>query len=59
MLVDIQLLDRKATRDEVFLTKMQRMGGLVEKFCPEMNNDYWSQIRKLNRSAAAAKKKVN
>lgn len=46
MLVDGSYMTRRASRDDIVATKVERMKELLEKFCPEMNSEFWKKIEK-------------
>lgn len=46
MLVEGSYMARRAARDDIVATKVERMKELLEKFCPEMNSEFWKKIEK-------------
>lgn len=46
MLVEGSYVSRRAARDDVLAAKVERMKELLEKFCPEMNSEFWKKVEK-------------
>jgi len=46
MMVEGSYVTRRAARDDVLAAKVERMKELLEKFCPEMNSEFWKKVEK-------------
>jgi hypothetical protein len=49
LIFDAAYVAERAKKDKVLATKIERMKELLTKFCPEMNQKFWTKVEKINR----------
>jgi hypothetical protein len=49
MIVNFAYVDGRAKTDPVLRTKVTRMKALLFSFCPDMNDEFWKKVEKMER----------
>ncbi len=50
MVVEINTVEKRAATDKVIRAKMQRIKEILDKVCSKVDESFWDEARKLNRS---------